>query len=797
MLPPADVMVVIPVFNMAEQPERTACLDFVRARLKAAGLTDVVNASAVEGSRWSKSVAINRAVTSRVADGTAKRWVWIHDADVVLPFAEIMGDLDPDETHAIQPFAKIVRLSREQTAEYMASGRVKIITATAPVCDIFGGGSVLMRTDSFIRARGFDEQFSGWGGEDVEFGERVATLFGDPVIVNRRGVHLWHPPVPKGERLAVRAANEERVQMSRNGMSADAGRWLVRGVESGIRAAPEVQADQTGSWAPFRLTPNFSLPSEPRLVVACVCKLSRRYTPEVVKWLRRQVAARLRFPHKFVCLTDRPELVPGGVRLKHDWPGYWSKLELFAPGVFADGDLVLYLDLDTVFTGDITLPEIPRPGDMSMVVFGPAWWTHYGSGIMVWRAPLTAPYDAFLPRAQEAMAYFPSDQEFIMAEVFRAGGRIRKFRGAEVQPHNGTGAVPESRPAGPVWCAAGSGLKPWEMQRPWIPPARPPEIQQGMAMIVSFFGAEAGPLVDAGAKGLARLQGLSPRPAAAILAELSMCGHTRFPGWTGERMIFAETERHAGLWQKENLWNAAARKILRERPDVTKLLFVDADTSPVDGEEDWLAVIAEALERNALVHPWTWVRESVSSDGPYASYSAQRTAGLKECKSGQGFAVAMTRKWFESCGGWPSMATAGSGDAVACLCWDAGGGHAAVYLGCVSMETLVARYSGPKTKYGFCGGELVHQYHGDRSGAKQTRNYGVRHFVWDMVKGPWDVSMLDENGLLVWRDTPLARAVRRVVLKRPQSRAEVQAEFARACAEEGVTVPPAAGGSLA
>lgn len=52
-------------------------------------------------------------------------------------------------------------------------------------------------------------------------------------------------------------------------------------------------------------------------------------------------------------LTDNPEpFAAWGVRLQHDWPGWFSKLELFRPGLF-EGPVV-YLDLDTLPVGDLS-----------------------------------------------------------------------------------------------------------------------------------------------------------------------------------------------------------------------------------------------------------------------------------------------------------------------------------------------------------------------------------------------------------------------------------------------------------
>lgn len=89
------------------------------------------------------------------------------------------------------------------------------------------------------------------------------------------------------------------------------------------------------------------------------------YTEEWVQKLQRAVKRNCLLPHRFVCLTDRDHI--DGVetiKLQHDWPKYWAKMELFKPYQF-DG-LVVYLDLDVLITGDIT-PMIKDWGRMMML----------------------------------------------------------------------------------------------------------------------------------------------------------------------------------------------------------------------------------------------------------------------------------------------------------------------------------------------------------------------------------------------------------------------------------------------
>lgn len=87
------------------------------------------------------------------------------------------------------------------------------------------------------------------------------------------------------------------------------------------------------------------------ITVACVLRSGGVYDAEWVAKLQRGVARHLSVPHRFVCLSDVPlpatiERIP----LRHDWPGWWSKLELFAEPF--EGT-TLYFDLDSVIVGSL------------------------------------------------------------------------------------------------------------------------------------------------------------------------------------------------------------------------------------------------------------------------------------------------------------------------------------------------------------------------------------------------------------------------------------------------------------
>ena len=91
--------------------------------------------------------------------------------------------------------------------------------------------------------------------------------------------------------------------------------------------------------------------------ISVVClKWGTPYPPEYVNVLQRAVRDHLSYPHRFICITDTPEGLSPDVQViplpeipieRPKWnTGYWPKLAVFKKGVFADNEIVLYLDVD-------------------------------------------------------------------------------------------------------------------------------------------------------------------------------------------------------------------------------------------------------------------------------------------------------------------------------------------------------------------------------------------------------------------------------------------------------------------
>lgn len=116
------------------------------------------------------------------------------------------------------------------------------------------------------------------------------------------------------------------------------------------------------------------------LTVLTVLREGGVYDEDWVYRLRRQVREHLPTPHDCVCLTDRPipdmEVRP----LLHEWPGYWSKLELYRPDI--TDNRVIYFDLDTLIVDDIS-PLAEYDGDFAALrdFYNPQI---QASGVLAW-----------------------------------------------------------------------------------------------------------------------------------------------------------------------------------------------------------------------------------------------------------------------------------------------------------------------------------------------------------------------------------------------------------------------------
>lgn len=149
------------------------------------------------------------------------------------------------------------------------------------------------------------------------------------------------------------------------------------------------------------------------ITVACVLKTGGEYNRSHVEALQSMVDG-----YPFVCLSDDPT-VPGYVPLKHGWPGWWSKLELFTlPGP------VLFFDLDTIVLDDIReFESVVLQNEFLIlrdVYRGAARQSAMQSSIMAWNGDMSYVYNKFLVNPEAWMKELRGDQDFLEITVNRA-----------------------------------------------------------------------------------------------------------------------------------------------------------------------------------------------------------------------------------------------------------------------------------------------------------------------------------------------------------------------------------------
>ena len=225
--------------------------------------------------------------------------------------------------------------------------------------------------------------------------------------------------------------------------------------------------------------------SAPRVAVACV-KWGTRFGPDYVNVLFRAVGEHMGYAHRFVCLTNEPEGIDPGVEVmavpefgvpQAEWKrgGCWPKVALFAPGVFADDEIVLYLDLDLMVVGALG-PFIDlvrkRPAFYTLREWNPAFWRilpvehrpDRGSqgSVYVWRAGAQ----------RHVFHHFRANTAYIRANFRSDRFYLPKIAvGASYLPYDWTVSFKNV-------C-----VRPWPLNRV-LPPRRPPQ----EAKILVFHG---------------------------------------------------------------------------------------------------------------------------------------------------------------------------------------------------------------------------------------------------------------------------------------------------------------------
>jgi hypothetical protein len=182
------------------------------------------------------------------------------------------------------------------------------------------------------------------------------------------------------------------------------------------------------------------------VIIACVLKSGGIYSPRWVHALRRALKRTTEADYQFRVLSDMDCFGFQGSMTQHAWPGWWAKMELFRPGLF--DDRVLYLDLDTVITGDVScFFDHSHPFTMLSDFYAPRCAQ---SGVLMWEpGPIAAQvYDAFVHDPAWWMRHYRGDGEAIAAIVDDTRVRLQDLYPGKIvsyKVHATAGPPPDAR----------------------------------------------------------------------------------------------------------------------------------------------------------------------------------------------------------------------------------------------------------------------------------------------------------------------------------------------------------------
>jgi hypothetical protein len=175
---------------------------------------------------------------------------------------------------------------------------------------------------------------------------------------------------------------------------------------------------------------------------------------------------------QFKCFTDDPKMAGMMPPLPHPGlKGWMNKLALFKPGVFAEGERVLYLDLDTVIAG--SLDDIASYDGEFAMLEDFTMPKLLASGVMAWRGGFGAHiWERYVAAGMPDIVRFDGiddhpggDGAWIMGQVPNAGV-LQDLYPNQIASYKVSGGVlaPQTR----VCCFHGAP-RPHEVTTGWVP----------------------------------------------------------------------------------------------------------------------------------------------------------------------------------------------------------------------------------------------------------------------------------------------------------------------------------------
>lgn len=208
----SDVTIIVPIYNLKSLRFNNFC--FLVKQLDKVGCSVIVAEQKTENTQTTEQFLVRYENVSHLSfdynlekinksrlindavKNTFTEFVWMVDCDFYTDYSQVILEAD-STSDFIRPFSEVVMLNKEETYQLHASGVVSNLNTNPESNTQDGKFSFMVRVSEFNRVGGMNEDFEGWGFQDLDF---VENRLRDSVTysnVNISGYHMFHTPASR------------------------------------------------------------------------------------------------------------------------------------------------------------------------------------------------------------------------------------------------------------------------------------------------------------------------------------------------------------------------------------------------------------------------------------------------------------------------------------------------------------------------------------------------------------------------------------------------------------------------
>jgi hypothetical protein len=117
--------------------------------------------------------------------------MWMIDADFFTNYNVVLQYIHTHEYDLIRPFSSVLFLNEAESTQLISSGGVSL-SGDYSTNNQTGKFSFIVNHDLFMSVGGMNENFIGWGYQDLDFVENRLPKTTTTGIVDQVGYHLYH-----------------------------------------------------------------------------------------------------------------------------------------------------------------------------------------------------------------------------------------------------------------------------------------------------------------------------------------------------------------------------------------------------------------------------------------------------------------------------------------------------------------------------------------------------------------------------------------------------------------------------